>query len=234
MPASDALLLDSTQLSEDEVLHPLQNFIFRQLRGVEQQGVAGGHQRRRGPGTIAAIALAQFRHDGVRRRPANILLLQSPLFAHPRVGVEKDFYVSLGKDLGADVSALHDHAAAGAHFLLPGDHPLPHSGMDRHPRGGLGDVGFAHSLAHVAAVEEHPVAAHAGFKQNARVVRQLDQRGLVVERYIPLDRLQGQGAVHGAALQVHVAQLAGQARGDGALAGAGGAVNGDDEFACRG
>ena len=106
--------------------------------------------------------------------------------------------------------------------------------MNRDPRGGLGHIRLAHSLAYFAAVKQDPIAAHAGLEENAGVVRQFDQGGFVVEGYIPFDRLQRQGAVHGAAFQIYVAQLARQARCNRALARAGRAVDGNDELACGG
>ena len=50
------------------------------------------------------------------------------------------------------------------------------------------------------------------------IVRQLNQGGFIVERSVPLDCLERQRAIHGPAFQIHVAQFAGQARGDGAFA----------------
>ena len=58
-------------------------------------------------------------------------------------------------------------------------------------------------------------------------------RNVVVEGDVPLDRFERQGAVHGAALEIYVAQLAGQASGNRALSRAGRAVNCDDEFASK-
>ena len=77
-------------------------------------------------------------------------------------------------------------------------------------------------------------AAGAGrcrFQLDARIAGQLGERGFVVERNIPFDGLQREGAIHGSTFQVGIAKLAGQARGDGALAHAGGSVDGDDELA---
>jgi hypothetical protein len=45
------------------------------------------------------------------------------------------------------------------------------------------------------------------------------------------DGFQRESAVHGAALEVHVAELAGETRGDGALARARRAVDSNDQFA---
>src|SRR5260370_677865 len=51
-----------------------------------------------------------------------------------------------------------------------------------------------------------------------------------VQRRTRFDRLQGEGPIHGAAFQVHIAELARQRGGNGALAGTGWPVDGNDQF----
>ena len=53
----------------------------------------------------------------------------------------------------------------------------------------------------------------------------------VVEREAGAQRLKGEGAIHGAGFKVEQAKMAGQMAGDGALARAGGPVDGDDDLA---
>ena len=54
------------------------------------------------------------------------------------------------------------------------------------------------------------------------------QGRLFVEGEVVFDRLEGEGAVHGAGFEVEEAEAAGEVGGEGALAGAGGPVDGDD------
>ena len=157
-----------------------------------------------------------------------MLLLDAAFLADDRIGVEEDLYVGVGENFGPDVAAFHDHSAGGAQFALARHHPLADFGMHRDPRRRLRYVGLADATGDVAAIEEYAVSAHGGFNLDARFFGELGESVLVIERHVPLNGLQRQRAVHGAAFEIHIAQFAGQARGDGALSGARGAVDGDD------
>ncbi len=80
-------------------------------------------------------------------------------------------------------------------------------------------------------IMQDAIAADGGLKSNARTLGELQQGVFVIKRRVPFDGPQRQRAVHRSAFQVHVIEFAGQAGGDGALAGSGGAVYGNDEFA---
>ena len=79
--------------------------------------------------------------------------IQSPLLAHHGVGIEKNLQVGVGKNLGADVAALHDHAAAHAHFALPRDHPLANQGVHGNFGSRLGDIAFADARRNIAFIQ---------------------------------------------------------------------------------
>src|SRR5208283_3883263 len=91
----------------------------------------------------------------------------------------------------------------------------------------------ANSLRNIASVQQHTVAFTAGFEVDDGIFRQLSQRLAVVERDILLHCLERQRSIHSAALEIDVPQLLRQAGCDRALAGAGRAVDGDDQLASR-
>lgn len=64
-------------------------------------------------------------------------------------------------------------------------------------------------------------------KFDAGILRESKQRRSIIGGNILLDRLERESAIHCAALKVHVAQFAREARCDGALPRSGRAVNGD-------
>ena len=161
------------------------------------------------------------------------MLFHTALFAHDRISVEKNLHVGGGEDLGTDVASFHHNTATCPQLLLAGDHPLPHSGMNRHAGSGFGHVRLADALTDLAAIEQNPIAPEAGLELNAGIVRQMDESGLVVEGNIPLDCLERERTIHGPAFEIHVAEFARQTRGNGALSGSRWAVDGNDEFALR-
>ena len=165
--------------------------------------------------------------------PRRFCCCKSPLFADYGIGIKKDLHVCIGKYFGSDVAAFHYYASACAQFLLTGDHPLTHLGMDGNARCPGGHIGFTHALGHVPPVKQDPGAARCRLQLDAGIVRQFGQRGFIVEGNIPFDGFQRQGAVHGSTLKVGIAELAGEAGRDGALAHAGWSVNSNDEFALR-
>ena len=62
-------------------------------------------------------------------------------------------------------------------------------------------------------------------------MRQVYQRCFFIEGCIPFNRLEREGAIHGAALEIDVTQLTGEARRDRAFAGPSRAIDGNDQFA---
>ena len=75
------------------------------------------------------------------------------------------------------------------------------------------------------------IPAQDWLQSDARLLGELRQGCFIVEGDVPFNRLQCQSAIHGAAFQVHVAQLARQSGCKSTLSGPGGAVNGNDQLA---
>src|SRR5271157_188246 len=102
--------------------------------------------------------------------------------------------------------------------------------MYGHARCCRGYIGLANALGNVTAIEQHSVSFAVGFEPDHGILRQLSQRLAVVQRHLLLHRPERQRAIHGAALEIDVAKLLGQAGGDCALARSRGAVNGDNQL----
>src|SRR5207237_10182993 len=78
----------------------MQDLVFGEAGGVEDQGVGRGCEGRGCARTITAVAFTQL-NRGFGRHSAQMLLLQSPLFADYRVGIQEDFTSASGKTLVA-------------------------------------------------------------------------------------------------------------------------------------
>ncbi len=72
-------------------------------------------------------------------------------------GVEKDLYLCVGEDGGANVATLHNDSAGLAQSALLPDHPSAKMGMDGYLGSGGGDVGLADATGDVHAVQEDPI-----------------------------------------------------------------------------
>ena len=174
---------------------------------------------------VAGVGLAVVLHAGV--------LLVAALAAGLRRSIEEDFYIGVGKNDRPDVAAFHDHAAAAAEIALEFDHPRANVGMNADARGSLGNVGIADAFGDVGAVEKDTIAVTVGFEADIGVTGETLERECIVEVVVGEDRFQGEGAIHGAGFEIEKAEVLGEMPGDGALAGASGAVNGDDGAACH-
>ena len=82
-----------------------------------------------------------------------------------------------------------------------------------------------------AAINQNSISTQRGFKLNSRVVGKAVERNFIIKREVVFNGLEGQSAIHGAALEVDVAKLACQARSDRTFSCTGGTVNGNDQFA---
>ena len=109
------------------------------------------------------------------------MLLHAALLAYNRVSIEKNFQISVGKNLAPNVAALHHDTAAGTHLPLARNHPGTHRGMHGNPRCRFRHIAFANTRGNIPPVEQRTVAADCGLELNARALSQLYQRRLFVE-----------------------------------------------------
>ena len=76
--------------------------------------------------------------------------------------VQEYLQLGLGKHLGSDVSAFHDHPAAPAQFLLRSNQDLAHPGKAGHSGGRLSDGFRTNGLGHVRPVQNDAKPTRAG------------------------------------------------------------------------
>jgi len=213
------------------------DFVQSEMGGVEQDGVVGGFEGGVGAVAVALIAGTEFANHffglnlggrvGVRLAHLAHLVVAAQA-ADFRGGVEEDLYVGVGEDDGADVAAFHDHATRGGQLLLQADHPGTDLGMDADPGGSVGDFRVAQPGSHIDSVEENEIALVGGLQMDGCLGGERKQRGYVVERDARGQRLEGEGAVHGAGFKIEQAVVLGEVPGDGAFARACRTINGDD------
>ena len=161
------------------------------------------------------------------RLPQLLPPASGPLFQ--RSG-EVDLEIRLRKDDGSGVTALRHHPGPLPKGPLLSDQLLPQAG----DRGDLGsdlrNFRPTNRPGHVGSVEENfggPPSTHP--KADAGPPGQPGQGRRVGQRNLQADRLQGHGPIHGAGVQIKVAQPPGQPPRGGRLAAAGGTVDRDNE-----
>ena len=126
--------------------------------------------------------------------------------AHVRPRRQEDLDLRVGKDVGADVAALHHDVDVARQGALLIDQHTPDAGQSGDERGRGAGVQRADGGAHVTlADEEPPVAAETqrGGESDGH------DGGLVVERHTGLSSQKADRPVHGAGVQVDVAKPGG-------------------------
>ena len=216
---------------------PLEDLGEGESGRVDDDGVRGRVERRVGAAAVPLVALAQlakhYRLPRCRRGHHAIagVLLVAPLAPRFGRGVKKDLHVGIRKNNGADVAPFHHDAAPATEFSLQIDHPGAYAGVDAHPRSALGHIGITDALRDVLPIEKNTIRGAVGLEADLGVARQPLERARIVEILVALDRLQGEGAIHGAGFQIQQTEVMGEMARDSALARAGGAVDGDDRAA---
>ena len=81
----------------------------------------------------------------------------------------------------------------------------------------------------LALAMSHAVAVEAGLEVDVGGVSERAERSGIVGRDASCERLEGEGAVHGAAFDIEQAETLGEGAGDGALPCSGGTIDGNDE-----
>jgi hypothetical protein len=144
-------------------------------------------------------------------------------------GVEVEFERGFREDVSADVATFHDEVAEAGAIALAFDHPVADFGDGGDVGGGGAGFGCADCLVGIEAIDEEPdVAVGAGefgfpAAENAR-----DGFG-IVDIDVVSEAVPGQGAIHGAGIDVDVAECVGDTSGIGAFAAGAGPVDGDDD-----
>ena len=198
--------------ASDDLAGRLDDLVDVEPRGVELDGVVGAPQRRHGALRVVGVA----RHDGAQRLvDADVLaagdqLAAAALGADLGRGRQEELDGRRRKHDGADVAALDHDVLGGPDAALLLEQHGAHLGVRRD----LGDRG-RHGrppdlLAHVA-VGGHDAAV--GGEREAGLASQGGQRGAVVGGHPVAQRQVGDGAVHGAGVEVGVAEARRRAAG---------------------
>ena len=146
-----------------------------------------------------------------------------------RVGGQEDLDLRVREHDGSDVATLgHDIAVLGCAALVD-EHGGSHARVGRDLRYVGVDLRGTNGSRSVLAVDgQARVLAGAVGKADLNLLGEGVDGCLVVQVDAAVERGEGDGAVHGARVELVKAQLAGDLLGDGGLAGTGGAVDGDD------
>ncbi len=147
-----------------------------------------------------------------------------------RIGVEEDLDLRVRKDARPDVAAFHHDAAVHTEAALLHEQDAAHGGMLRDDRYGARDLGGADLLRVVGAVDVQLVGTERSVvdELQGQVLGHARDALAVFEREIVDASGEGDGAIERAGVDVGELESRGYELGDRALAGPGGAVDGDD------
>ena len=218
--ASGAVLATAGKRFLNEANRLADGRVYTQIAGIEQGGVWRTHERGRGAGAVARVTGFDVGLDlgeaaWISTAGQLLVAAGSPDI---RAGGNEQFGRGLGADDSADVPAIEHRAAGlGGEGLLAGEKGGAHGRMCGDDAGGGGDIG-GHELGRV---EQGGIKAVGGGGGGGFI-----ERGLAGAQ-----EGEAGGAVELASVEVRQAVMPGQRLGDGAFAGRGGAVYGDDEGA---
>ncbi len=197
--------------------------------GIDKGGVGRLDERRSVAAAVAGVAVGDLAREFVEVDGETFGFEFGGTAAGTFLGagIEKDLDVGVGENDTANVAAFHDEARFLGHVALDGHHGAAHTGDGGHKTGGGGDFGRADGVANVFAVQEYAARLH--FEFNVGVFghgfHAFHVRGINARAQHP----KGDGAVHGAGVDIDGANLFGDAARDGALARTRGAVDCDDD-----
>lgn len=141
--------------------------------------------------------------------------------------------------MGADVTSVHDDRPFSSHAPLLGNKRRPDAGDGRHNRGIAADDGQPDVLRDILVVGKNLQVKRIAGQRNRRGAGNFGQPvflfgvqgfGWVAGMNHPQpEALEGNGAVHGTGVNVERTKLRRQKLPDGAFAGAGRTINGNDD-----
>ena len=211
----------------------------RELVAGIRELILGGNERRDLAAAVELIALLEGVEGlvdlglellgGKRLGVVLVALQHTATGTLARVGGQEDLDLCVGEHDGSDVATLGDDIAVLGGAALVDEHGGAHARVGRD----LGHVGVdlrgANGGRCVLAVDgQARVLAGAVGKADLDLLGEGVNGRLVVQVDAAVERGEGDGAIHGARVELVKAQLAGNLLGDGGLAGTGGAVDGDD------
>ena len=168
---------------------------------------------------VAGVARLDVRDQAVQVGMAAMIerVLLAPLGADVDAGGDEDLGFGIGRDDGRDIAAIQDRAAGlGREFALSIDEGLTHALMDRDAGGERTD-----GLAAQSRIVQHGVVEIAGSESVRFMI------GITA----PLQDGEPDSAIEQAGVKDGQAIMMAERLGDGALAGSGWTVDGDDHDA---
>ena len=188
---------------------------------VDEHGVLG----RLHPLAVELVARTEVGRERVRA-DVGALGLAAPR-ADVGIGLQVDLHLGVGRDDGADVAPLDHDVPLMAELALPLAHHLAHLVVARDDGDHAVDARLPDRRGHVGARDRHA----ARLVEDHRVpARELPERLRLGERQPFAHREPGEGAVHRARVEVAEAEPLREIAGDGALAGSGRSIDGDDHL----
>ena len=211
-----------------------------QVAVVQQQGVVGLAQGAHVAVLVDVVALLHVRQNLVEVHGLSLGLefVVAALGAYFGRGGDEYLQFGMGKDGGADVASVHDDALGLSHLLL-----LLYHGFAHEVEGGYGAHlgGYFHGAypffhVHAVQVGVRPAGSGVGSEGDVDIVylmAELVRVDAAVVQQSVLDAIQGDGPVHGSAVDVDVPDFACQVFGHGALAARRESVDGNDYLSHR-
>ena len=184
-----------------------------------------------GDGAVGVLVVAQAdigQNGGVvGRLPFGLQLGQAALRARFRRGGQENFHRRIGQHDGADVAPVHQHIAARGQSALRFKQKRAHGRVGGYVGRRHADLLLADCLGDVLAVEQDLLRALARADIKVDVRQQRRNGGGVLGVLARAQRVQADGAVHCAGIDIDIAELGCQALGQAGLTGPGRAVDGD-------
>ena len=201
---------------------------------VQQQGVVGLAQGTHFAMLVDVVALLHVLQYLVKVYGLSfgLQLVVAALGAYLGRGGDEYLQLGVGEDGGAYVAAIHHDAFLSSHFLLLLDHGFAYEveGSHRTDMGGYFHGAYLAFYVHAVQVSVGTVGFRVGAESDVEVVYFVPKFfhvDLSVVQESVFDAVQGDGTIHGSAVDVDIADLAGQVFGHGAFSAGGKSVNGD-------
>ena len=195
--------------------------------GIDLHGVGGLAQRRH---LALAVAPVPVEEGGEDLRHVDVLARRRAALQHAappglRARGEEHLHAGVREHVGPDVAALHDdvRAAPERRWRSTSSRRTPGSADTTEAAAPISSVRIA-LLTSRSPAKRRPCPS----KRSSAAAATREDGGLVVQPHAGLCGEQADGAIHGAGVEIEVAESLGDAPGDGALARADRAVDGDD------
>jgi hypothetical protein len=228
-----ALTVRPTESSSD-TFDGSHDLVYRQLVGVDRDGIVGSSQRCCPSATIKCVSMGGFlQHVGkALATSSRSCLLMAATRSLRRCRVEKDFQPGVWDDDGADITTNHHDAVSRNYFPLQRKKRSANGFMLRYFRYDGANVGAAKFPCDVFTVQSNVVLATVpnGWRAylNVSLTGQFGQRNVVVRRRAASQRQVGYRSIENAGVEEEgVESLSDQLR-NGRFAGSGRAVDGDN------